>query len=132
MAPRTGTHHVQKVLNDINDNKDNSSIIKILNDALDRYNDAIGYIEVNKKLKKGSLLLLDQYVQGLDADTIEITKENLITIFNWKITRGKFRPLMKHIDSNSDDDVKKISREAFNKIRQKDWKAGMYRLTNTV
>jgi hypothetical protein len=33
--------------------------------------------------------------------------------------------LIKLINSNTDDDVKRISRQAFEKIRNKDWKAGI-------
>jgi hypothetical protein len=36
------------------------------------------------------------------AATGQLTKEQLVTVVNWKLTRGKFRPLMNQVLSNSE------------------------------
>lgn len=131
MAPRSGTKYVKNLIDDITVTDDNTNNIKILNEAIRRYPDAIGYIELKKKLKKGSLLALDEYVQSLDT-VDEISKEDLVKIFNWKITRGQFRPLINQINKNTNDDVKRVSREAFNEIRLKKWESGLNILSQLI
>ena len=128
MAPRSGTEYVRKVLNDIRANDNNSDVISLLNTALARYNDSIGLIEIKKKLVKGTLLDLDQYVQSLNSSDC-IDKEDLLKIFHWKNNRGKNRPNLKQIMKNNDDDVKRISKEAFIAVRKKDFKEGINMLS---
>ena len=42
-----------------------------------------------------------------------LTKKDLLLIMEWKLARGKFRPLMKRVASNEDEKVIQVSREAF-------------------
>jgi len=128
MAPRPGTDYVRNVLNDIKANNDNNDVISLLNTALARYNDSIGLVEIKKKLTPSSLLALDQYVQSLNSCD-NINKEDLLKVFHWKNNRGKNRPNLKQIMKNNDDDVKRISKEAFVAIRKNDFKEGINMLS---
>jgi hypothetical protein len=124
MTIRKGTASVKKVLDSINENEDNSNVLTLLSNALARYSDSIRFIEIQKKLEKGKLLELDTFVQNLESKE-EINKDDLIKIFTWKITRGKFRPLINQINKNNDNDIKRISRSAFTMIREKKWENGI-------
>lgn len=47
--------------------------------------------------------------------------KELSKIMKWKLSRGKFRPLQKMVDSNSEEDVFEYSRQAFEFLKNYDW-----------
>lgn len=42
-----------------------------------------------------------------------LNKEDLLKLFNWKITRGKFRPLINQVKKNDENPVQEHTRQAF-------------------
>ena len=58
-----------------------------------------------------------------------MSSSDLRQIMRWKITRGKFRPLMKLIESNSDDLVRDVSSQSFEALRKKEYSAAIQILT---
>ena len=124
---RIGTEHVKNVLNQISstDINCNDNAKKILKLAQSRYNEAILITENLKKKEAGFLTELDQYVTSLSPDTVSIGLDDLLKIFNWKNTRGVFRPNINLINKNSDESVRAISKSAFAKIRENKWEKGL-------
>lgn len=86
--------------------------------VLSQYDDAIKLISLNKK--KPNLIDLDKFwrtdfpTKVFDLTTpMRMTLSDISNIMTWKITRGKFRPLQKLVDSNKSSDVESISQSAF-------------------
>lgn len=71
--------------------------------------------------KKG-LVALDKWWRHELAPTIKgrplalMTLAELSRVMKWKLTRGKMRPLQKLIDSNSEEDVQRLSSQAFDVV----------------
>jgi hypothetical protein len=71
-----------------------------------------------KKKKLDELRGLDSFRSDL-ADVVrkrsppQLTRAELSRVMAWKLLRGKFRPLQKLVDSNSESDVKASSTESF-------------------
>lgn len=70
--------------------------------------------------KKNGLFELDKWYQLSLPESIasrtpkHLTKEELVKLMKWKLTRGKFRPkLLSLIEQNSEEDVRKISEKSF-------------------
>lgn len=93
-------------------------------DALSRYEIVLALESDRKQLKKRAsegedLVSLDLFWrEGLVAsvrgrDTMYLTREELIKVMKWKLTRGKFRPLLKKLEMNSGLLVEQCSRAAF-------------------
>ena len=88
--------------------------------VLSQYSNAIEIL--SDKKKKPDLIELDQFWRetypaevshrGLSSPNF-ITLDEISKIMTWKITRGKFRPLQKLVDSNKADDVVSTSQAAF-------------------
>ena len=95
-------------------------------DALTRYNDVIKQESERKKLKKAAdegedLVSLDCFWRdGLVAavrgrsDKL-LTKEELTKVMKWKLARGKFRPLLKNLEMNSESTIEQCTRAAFSR-----------------
>ncbi|XP_063171319.1 uncharacterized protein LOC134505510 [Candoia aspera] len=73
--------------------------------------------------KKKKLIALDQWYQeelpGVLAEREEkyLTKEELLRLMEWKLTRGKFRPrLQQLVATNSSEMVEKHTRKAFHRL----------------
>jgi hypothetical protein len=58
-------------------------------------------------------------------DTPVLIKKELIQVIQWKFSIGKWRPLMKYIEQNSESDVEKISSSSFGKAQQGDIEAAV-------
>lgn len=101
--------------------------------TLEGYPEAIQRIS----LKRGKdLIALDHWYNHEARVAItsrtpwSMTSSDLRQIMRWKITRGKFRPLMKLIESNSDDQVREISSRSFEALKTGDYDASMQILTD--
>lgn len=100
--------------------------------TLERYADAIQKVS----LKRGqNLIPLDHWYNHEAKASItsrepwSMTCSDLKQIMLWKITRGKFRPLMKLIESNSSESVREISSRSFEALKNRDFAAAMEVLT---
>jgi hypothetical protein len=85
----------------------------------DRY---ITILEIlSKTPKKKDLVELDKKWNSLSSncalkDPCFLNLDDLRLVMDWKLQRGKFRPQLKSlIESNSDDNVRSITKEAFSK-----------------
>ena len=71
--------------------------------------------------KKG-LVALDKWWRHELAPAIKgrqrahMTLAELSRVMKWKLTRGKMRPLQKLIDGNSEEDVQRLSSQAFDVV----------------
>jgi hypothetical protein len=71
--------------------------------------------------KKKNLVDLDKQWNDLSSkcaskDVFSLSLDDLKLVMDWKLQRGKFRPQLKSlIESNSDDNVQSITKEAFSK-----------------
>lgn len=104
---------------------------------LDQYNQMIKLMSINKE----NLTQLDEWLWNnlkknvytrfnAACGKLFITKNELINIMKWKLTRGKFRPLLKLVESNTEDSVKLCTNKALN-ILHKDhnkWKQALTEL----
>ena len=102
-------------------------------EALQSYTDAVN--KVAKDKKKPSLLLLDKYwQQQLREDILSrspsshLKLDELSKVMQWKLMRGKARPLQKLVDSNSPTLVISASTKAFEQLALGHWKKAMEEL----
>ena len=91
---------------------------------LEKYEGVIELVSKNKK--KDELIQLDKWLwNNLKKDVYDrykkeplngyyLTKNELSNIMKWKLIRGKFRPLQKLVDSNSEDTVTLCTGKALN------------------
>lgn len=98
--------------------------MKIMKDCFLNYDRTIEFISVNKQ--KIELIELNKWLwKDLKNSVYEryrqnpsngyyLTKIELSNIMKWKLMRGKFRPLQKLVDSNSEDSVKLCTNKALN------------------
>lgn len=88
--------------------------------------DAAMALTDEKKKKGGALVKLDNFVhttyptQALKQGYFELS--DLSKVAQWKMTRGKMRPLQKKIDSNNASKVKEASKSALACIQANDWR----------
>jgi len=114
MSFRPGTSGA-KVLwksNDISDWKIN----------LNRYNQAIEL--VSSSAKKSQLLKLDKWLntEHSHRNFRPLTLKEIENILEWKLLRGKDRPMLRGlIKKNKDSDVSRVSEIAFGLMMKKDW-----------
>lgn len=86
--------------------------------------------------KKGQELVdMDDWCERLaeklqTAESPSISKTDLVSIIEWKFAKGKPRPYMKHIQSNTDKQVKDYSMLAFVKSQQGNVDGAFDELTN--
>lgn len=88
--------------------------------------------------KKPKLLELDDWVwnqlnssgiaRSKEAKKEEISLAELSKIMQWKLIRGKFRPLQKLVDSNLDSTVKECTRSALSCLQNEDWRTALNHL----
>ena len=83
-------------------------------DALERYEEAVAFKAARSpnKTTKG-LKNLDKWVRDWRPSANGISADELQRCVEWKLKRGKFRPLMAQVASNSDAVVRGASAEAF-------------------
>ncbi len=112
---------------------------------LSKYDEVIKLLSTNKK--KDELIQLDKWLwNNLKNDVFDryksnkdngyyLTKLELLNIMKWKLLRGKFRPLQKLVDSNTEDNIKlhtgkalSILFDASNKKKNK-WEDALKELT---
>ena len=101
--------------------------------ALRSYEDAVRKVANDKK--KPSLLILDKYwQQQLREDILSrspsshLKLDELSKVMQWKLMRGKARPLQKLVDSNSPTLVISASTKAFEQLALGHWKKAMEEL----
>jgi hypothetical protein len=118
--------HVKIILDSITseNTKTNEDAERIIKLAFSKYDEAIGAIEKKKKKEVGFLSEVDEYVTTLSPDLESVGLDELIKIFTWKNTRGKFRPNINLIKKNDDSSVKSTTKKAFSLIRDNKWEEG--------
>ena len=79
--------------------------------ALENYNAAVQAVGRARK-KEADLIGWDQWMKSDLKQLTELSLSDLCKVVNWKLTRGKFRPLMGQVRRNSEDTVKQATREA--------------------
>ena len=88
--------------------------------SLEAFNNAIKTIADKKN--KPVLISYAAYYQNIYPINIErnqyISKEDLVQVFNYKITRGKFRPLLKLIMANDEKTIIEVSKSAIILLKQ--------------
>jgi hypothetical protein len=95
---------------------------------LAHFDDAMQLTDEKKK-KGGALIRLDKFVRDIYPKTV--TKRgyfelaDLSKIAEYKMTRGKMRPLQKKIDSNDASKVIASSKSAVSFLTQGDWENGI-------
>ncbi|KAF9575345.1 hypothetical protein EC968_003396 [Mortierella alpina] len=101
--------------------------------VLAQYPEALAHHASQKK--DDSLLALDHWYQDTlpnllrSREPMHINSNELCQLMSWKLKRGKFRPsLAKLAASNADDDVKRISQDAFKLLHSKDLKAAITKM----
>ncbi len=94
--------------------------VKVWNEAKLRYSDSVARVAETKK--KMELIDLDGWLHtkfsksltqkdGRTPKKDAFTKDMLVKIMTWKLTRGKFRPLIGKVQSNTEPSVKKAWNE---------------------
>jgi len=88
--------------------------------SLEAFNNAIKTIA--EKKNKPILISLTEYYNNIYPLNIVrnqyISKEDLVQVFNYKITRGKFRPLLKLIMANDEKTIIEVSKFALVLLKQ--------------
>ena len=127
---RSGTKYA-RVLFELSKNAE--STLREWTEALQSYTDAVN--KVAKDKKKPSLLLLDKYWQQQLRDDImsrfpssHLKLDELSKVMQWKLIRGKARPLQKLVDSNAPALVISASTKAFNLLSCGHWQKAMEEL----
>lgn len=102
-----------------------SSDTLIWNKYLSAYDNALKFL--SEKKKKAKLISLDNWYQKTlgknvrSRDIPYLEKAELVKLMEWKLTRGKFRPrLAEFIQSNTEENIKKITETSFKQIEQVD------------
>ena len=102
-------------------------------EALQSYTDAVNKVAQDKK--KPTLLLLDKYWQHqLRKDVLSrapsshLKLDELSKVMQWKLMRGKARPLQKLVDSNAPPLVISASTKAFDLVFRGHWQKAMEEL----
>lgn len=98
---------------------------------LDRYEEAIELVATQKKssflvdLDRELRIELPGIVNQRSPPHLEL--EELSKIMKWKLTKGKFRPLQKLVDSNNPKSVVDISKESFSLLKhpKEHWKEAL-------
>jgi hypothetical protein len=90
-----------------------------------RYNEAVNIIANEKK--RPELVTLDKFLREELAELIHsrspphLLHSELAQVMKWKLTRGKFRPLQKLVESNSSESVIDASTQCFRFLAHGDW-----------
>ncbi len=101
---------------------------------LNQYPEAVAAVAEAKR--KPELLELDIFwnseLSGLVNSRVpqHIVLSELSKIMSWKLIRGKFRPLQKLVDGNSNAHVIESSTKAFQLIKKSDWMGATNALTS--
>ena len=125
MTERPGTIHARKLFSSASPSKWLS--------ALSTYEQAIALLSRSKK--KPLLLDLDQKWQRelrvavSQRSPPHLLFQELSYIMQWKLLRGKFRPLQKLVDSNTETSVHNISIVALRHAENSDWEAAITEFT---
>ena len=83
---------------------------------LHKYNAIISYLAKNKKNNIIELenIYRNSYVTTINNRTPKyLIKDDLINVMEWKLARGKYRPLLKLLKTNTEDEIINISTSAF-------------------
>lgn len=110
-----------------------SDDLSLWQEALNRYSEAL---ESVSSRKGKDLVALDEWYRHEAKEVItnrhpwSLNSLELKKIMLWKITRGKFRPLMKLIESNTDEQVRETSSLSFTALRNGEYEASMQILTS--
>ena len=112
---------------------------------INKYDEAVDLVAIRKN--KPELVQLDKWLWNdlkinvydryneNKTDGYYLTKDELSNIMRWKLIRGKFRPLQKMVDGNSEDNVKLYTGNALDilcndkKKLYGDWKKALKELT---
>ena len=101
-------------------------------EAYNCYGDALSLVSARKGEEKG-LRQLDEWMAGEAGTSFAqkkfMTLEELKKVMRWKITRGKFRPLMRLIEQNSSSEVEEVSKESFALLREKKFTDALHKIT---
>ena len=102
--------------------------------AVARYDDAVKAVATKKKHDK--LVALDHFWRVEYAPAVRqrghITMPELSQVMQWKLARGKFRPLQKLCDSNAPTTLEAASKGALKALDKGDWKAAKKCLTSSL
>ena len=98
---------------------------------MELYNKAIKYIALKKN--KPELIKLDLWKRTEFPMVVKkngyITKRDMSKIIQWKLTRGKMRPLQKLFETNSPEDCKKTSKLCLQLLSEKKYIEALLSLT---
>lgn len=97
--------------------------------ALDRYDDAISFV-CQRKGSSALKALDDWYCKEIRGVIVArdppcINMEELKKVMSWKITRGKWRPLLKYIEQNTASAVEANTAAAFKQLGEKNYSAAV-------
>jgi hypothetical protein len=77
-----------------------------------------GYTAIPHKVSDAEkFALLDKWYHSLDVRRGFITKNDLVEIMRWKLTRGKMRPLLKKIEALTEQEVQLATYNGINCLR---------------
>jgi len=112
MAPRPGTKYAAKLFKETN--------TELWTTALRHYGQAVvaKAETLSDKKKKNNLIENDSWWIGRFPDTIQkrgfVTKEEIVRVMEWKLSVGKWRPLLNRLkQQNTPDSIETMSKEAF-------------------
>lgn len=105
---------------------------RVWEQELDLYSTALDLIAKSKD--KPQLKQLDALWQALPEVINQRSPPHLLlaevsAVMEWKLIRGKFRPLQKVVDSNASSQVISLSTSAFKALQSDDWETAMKNLT---
>uniref|UniRef100_A0A6C0AG24 Uncharacterized protein n=1 Tax=viral metagenome TaxID=1070528 RepID=A0A6C0AG24_9ZZZZ len=120
----------------------NTYLFKMITDILFELKECASEYNFIISERKAELIKLDNYVWKEFVEIVNsrekmyITLNELSNVMKWKLSRGKFRPLQKLLDSNSPEEVVIFSTQAFEYMKNsesfahKDWKKAIKSLMN--
>lgn len=134
-SARPGVEYAVRLVKFTNERykNDDQSLASIWDQVDDHYNDMM-------MLKGGDkLLALDKFCHSLQTQwgkgskEISLSLRDLLQIVQWKFTKGKARPaLMKHLNSNANEQIQSISKKAFGKSEDGDISGALDILCNGI
>ena len=117
MAPRPGTKHAAKLFKETN--------VEVWATALRNYGRAVvAKAETLSDVKKKDILVEnDSWWTSRFPDTIQkrgfVTKEEIVRVMEWKLSVGKWRPLLNRLtQQNTPDSIETVSKEAFTNAKK--------------